>query len=86
MLERHHLAIIHAVDKHGTLTEAANALFLTQSALSHGIKKLEGYLGAPVWQKDGRRLRLTQAGQGLLKDKEEPCASAWNVILVINGC
>ncbi|MEH6710516.1 MAG: LysR substrate-binding domain-containing protein [Paraglaciecola polaris] len=66
MLERHHLAIIHAVDKHGTLTEAANALFLTQSALSHGIKKLEGYLGAPVWQKDGRRLRLTQAGQGLL--------------------
>jgi LysR family transcriptional regulator for metE and metH len=66
MLERHHLAIIHAVDKHGTLTEAANALHLTQSALSHGIKKLEVHLGAPVWQKDGRRLRLTQAGQGLL--------------------
>ncbi|WP_158768483.1 LysR family transcriptional regulator [Paraglaciecola sp. L1A13] len=66
MLERHHLAIIHAVDKHGTLTEAANALYLTQSALSHGIKKLEAHLGAPVWQKDGRRLRLTQAGQGLL--------------------
>ena len=66
MLEQHHLAIIHAVDKHGTLTEAANALYLTQSALSHGIKKLEAHLGAPVWQKDGRRLRLTQAGQGLL--------------------
>ncbi|GAC09057.1 LysR family transcriptional regulator [Paraglaciecola chathamensis] len=66
MLERHHLAIIHAVDKHGTLTEAANALHLTQSALSHGIKKLEVHLGAPVWRKDGRRLRLTQAGQGLL--------------------
>lgn len=66
MLDRTHLAIIQSVDKLGTLTAAASQLCLTQSALSHAIKKLEQQLGTPVWQKDGRRLRLTQAGEHLL--------------------
>ncbi|MBV7433766.1 LysR family transcriptional regulator [Cardiobacteriaceae bacterium TAE3-ERU3] len=62
MLERHHLAIIRAVVEHGTLTKAAESLFLTQSALSHTIKKIEEQLGIALWHKEGRRLRLTQAG------------------------
>lgn len=66
MLERSHLVILQTIDKVGTLTEAANQLCLTQSALSHAIKKLEGQLGAQVWLKDGRRLRLTQVGQAIL--------------------
>ena len=65
MLERHHLNIIRAVVEHGTLTKAAETLFLSQSALSHTIKKLEEQLGAPLWNKDGRNLRLTQAGERL---------------------
>lgn len=66
MLERTHLNIIAAVNRLGTLTEAANELCLTQSALSHAIKKLEQQLGTPLWQKEGRRLRLTEAGEHLL--------------------
>ena len=66
MLERTHLAIIAAVHRLGTLTEAANELCLTQSALSHAIKKLEQQLGTAIWQKEGRRLRLTEAGEHLL--------------------
>lgn len=66
MIERTHLAIIKEVDRLGTLTEAANTLFLTQSALSHAIKKLEGQLGIKVWSKEGRNLRLTQAGEHIL--------------------
>lgn len=66
MLDRTHLAIIEAVHRLGTLTEAANELCLTQSALSHAIKKLEQQLGTPVWQKQGRRLRLSEAGEHLL--------------------
>lgn len=66
MIERIHLSIVEAVAQHGSLTAAADALFLTQSALSHSIKKLESQLGAPIWQRDGRHLRLTQAGQCLL--------------------
>lgn len=62
MLERMHLEILTAIKEHGTLTKAANSLHLTQSALSHSIKKLEGQLATPIWKKDGRNLRLTAAG------------------------
>lgn len=65
MLDRHHLAIIAAVMETGTLTNAADALHLTQPALSHTIKKLEDILGTPIWEKDGRRVRLTRAGDYL---------------------
>ncbi len=66
MLERYHLAILREVDHCGTLTEAAERLHLTQSALSHAIKKLEYQLDTPLWTKEGRQLRLTRAGQYLL--------------------
>ena len=66
MLERIHLSIVQEVEKQGSLTAAAGALFLTQSALSHSMKKLEQQLGADVWLREGRSLRLTQAGQYLL--------------------
>ncbi|MEJ2591998.1 MAG: LysR substrate-binding domain-containing protein [Candidatus Thiodiazotropha sp.] len=66
MIETIHLRIIAALQRYGTLTEAANALFLTQSALSHQIRHLERRLGIPLWEKAGRRLRLTRAGEQLL--------------------
>jgi len=66
MLERTHLAIIREVDRQGSLTAAASVLCLTQSALSHTVKKMEQHLGTAVWTRDGRNLRLTQAGQYLL--------------------
>lgn len=67
MLERHHLEIIRAIVKHGTLTRAAESLFLTQSAVSHSMKKLEDLLGIPLWEKQGRQLVLTRAGSYLLQ-------------------
>jgi LysR family transcriptional regulator for metE and metH len=66
MLERAHLSIVREVDKLGSLTAAADVLCLTQSALSHTIKKLETQLGTDIWLREGRSLRLTQAGQYLL--------------------
>lgn len=66
MIETIHLRILSALQRHGTLTEAANALFLSQSALSHQIRHLERRLGIPLWEKAGRRLRLTRAGEQLL--------------------
>ena len=66
MIERTHLAIIKQVNLLGTLTEAADHLCLTQSALSHAIKKLESQLAVKIWTKEGRTLRLTQAGQSML--------------------
>lgn len=66
MLERVHLSIIQEVEKQGSLTAAAGVLCLTQSALSHAMKKLETHLGTQIWLREGRNLRLTQAGQYLL--------------------
>lgn len=63
MLERIHLEILTAIKEHGTLTKAADSLYLSQSALSHSIKKLEGQVATPIWKKDGRNLRLTVAGE-----------------------
>ncbi|ABE50835.1 LysR family transcriptional regulator [Methylobacillus flagellatus] len=66
MLDRIHLTIIREVERQGSLTAAANRLHLTQSALSHSMKKLEQQLGTQIWLREGRSLRLTQAGQYLL--------------------
>ncbi|KQT41710.1 MULTISPECIES: LysR family transcriptional regulator [unclassified Methylophilus] len=66
MIERIHLAIIREVERQGSLTAAAEKLFVTQSALSHSIKKLEQQLGTDIWLREGRSLRLTQAGQYML--------------------
>jgi LysR family transcriptional regulator for metE and metH len=66
MLERIHLSIVQEVDRLGSLTAAAGALNLTQSALSHAMKKLEQQLGTDIWLREGRSLRPTQAGEYLL--------------------
>ena len=66
MLERIHLAVLQEIEKQGSLTAAADKLCVTQSALSHSMKKLEQQLGTAIWLREGRSLRLTQAGQYLL--------------------
>ncbi|NNM53490.1 MAG: LysR family transcriptional regulator [Spirochaetales bacterium] len=65
-LERIHLEIVRAVHEKGSLTAAGEALHLTQSALSHSIKKLETLLGVSLWHRDGRALKFTEAGAWLL--------------------
>ncbi|MCB1924103.1 MAG: LysR family transcriptional regulator [Gammaproteobacteria bacterium] len=67
ILERYHLEIVRAVDEHGSLTAAAERLHLTQSALSHAVRKLEDQLGLAIWHREGRSLRPTQAGDYLLR-------------------
>ncbi|EIJ33597.1 LysR family transcriptional regulator [Thiothrix nivea] len=62
-----HLRIIHALHQYQTLGAAAEALCLTQSALSHRMKSLEHEVGIAFWGKQGQRLSLTPAGQELLR-------------------
>jgi len=66
MLERFHLDLLREVERQGSLTAAARRLGLSQSALSHAARKLEQALGASVWEREGRGLRLTAAGEHLL--------------------
>src|ERR1700733_8337479 len=50
----------------GSLTEAADQLGVTRSALSHRIAELEKRLGVALVRKSGRRIALTEDGQRLL--------------------
>lgn len=71
MIEPMHLRIILALEQQGTLTSAATALNLTQSALSHQIRYLEKKLGVKLWHRNGRLLKLTQSGTLLLQTAKQ---------------
>ncbi|MFI7611328.1 LysR family transcriptional regulator [Nonomuraea terrae] len=55
-----------ALAEHASFTKAAERLNLVQSALSVSIKKLEKDLGAALFERTSRGVRLTQAGEALL--------------------
>lgn len=66
MLDRQHLSILREVERSGSVTAAAERLNVSQSALSHTIRKIEERYGVEIWMKKGRGLRFTQAGEHLL--------------------
>lgn len=54
-----------AVADSATITGAANALHLTQGAVSQHVKRLEDALGCRLFERERRGLRLTGAGERL---------------------
>jgi DNA-binding transcriptional LysR family regulator len=64
--ELRHLRHLMAVHERGTLQAAAEALHLSQSALTKSIQRLEETLGAPLFDRSGRRLTLNHLGQLVL--------------------
>ena len=62
-----HLRAIRAIHKCGGLPRAADMLNLTQSALSHQIKGLEDQAGVDLFVRRTKPLKLSAAGQRLLK-------------------
>ncbi|AVH44988.1 LysR substrate-binding domain-containing protein [Agrobacterium tumefaciens] len=61
------LRTFEASARHGSLTKAADELSLTDSAVSHQIRRLEEALGYELFVKSGRGLVLTDAGRVLAK-------------------
>ena len=70
-VELRHLRTILALRDAGSLVEAAERLFLTQSALSHQLKDLENRLGCSLFVRKTRPVRFTSVGERLLKLAEE---------------
>ncbi len=62
-LNFHHLFYFWRVAKTGHLTQVANELHVSQSALSNQIRQLEDRLGEALFERTGRRLVLTATGQ-----------------------
>ncbi len=75
------LRIIHeTVRQNYNLTEAANALFTSQSGVSKHIKDLEDELGVELFMRKGKRLLgLTDPGKELIKIVERILLDAKNV-------
>lgn len=67
-----------AILDNGTMTAAADALFITQPSLSARLRTLEDEVGAPLFHrgKGQRRITLTDAGQHFL-----PLARRWQNLL-----
>jgi LysR family transcriptional activator of nhaA len=65
-LNFHHLYYFWWVAKEKHLTRAAEALHISQSALSMQIRKLEDSLGQPLFLREGRALHLTDPGRLVL--------------------
>jgi len=70
-IEVRDLRLLSAIAEQGTLTRAGNVLFLTQSALSRQLADVEKRLGVALFQRSGRRMVLTPAGERLLDSGRE---------------
>ncbi|WP_199055459.1 LysR family transcriptional regulator [Aquitalea sp. ASV15] len=66
MLELRHLRTLLALQETGSVSLAAERVFLTQSALSHQLKQLEAYYQQPLFERKTQPLRFTLAGERLL--------------------
>jgi LysR family transcriptional regulator, regulator for metE and metH len=70
-LEFRHLRTIRAIHQAGGVGKAADILNITQSALSHQLKGLEDQCGVELFVRKTKPLRLSPAGQRLLKLAED---------------
>lgn len=84
-LNFHHLHYFWAVAKEGNLTRAAQALHVSQSALSTQIRALEDDLGHALFIRSGRSLLLTEAGRLVLDYAESIFALGSELQMTLQG-
>jgi DNA-binding transcriptional LysR family regulator len=74
-----------AIVDSGSMLRATERVFVTQSALSLQMKRLEEMLQTPLFHRDGRRLTLTPAGQTLLAYAREILAINDRAVATLTG-
>jgi LysR family cyn operon transcriptional activator len=65
-MELRHLRYFAALAEHLSFTRAAEKIHITQSTLSHQIKQLEEEIGVRLFDRVGKRISMTEAGEALL--------------------
>jgi DNA-binding transcriptional LysR family regulator len=73
----HHLRLFTAVVNHGGFTKAAASLHLSQPAISKSLNELERQLNLTLLERNGRSIRLTDAGQALYARAREIFGVEW---------
>jgi DNA-binding transcriptional LysR family regulator len=66
MLNVQRLRILREIAERGSVVAAADALFLTPSAVSQQMRAFDRETGVPLLERHGRGVRLTEAGDRLL--------------------
>lgn len=84
-LNFNHLRYFWAVAHDGGLTRAAERLNLSQSALSVQIQKLEHQMGHALFDRVGKRLILTEAGQIALDYADTVFAAGDELMSTLDG-
>jgi len=74
-----------AIVDSGSMLRATEKVFVTQSALSLQMKRLEETVLTPLFHRDGRRLVLTPAGQALLPRAREILALNDKAVVALTG-
>jgi DNA-binding transcriptional LysR family regulator len=67
VIEARHLRVLRAVAATGSFSAAGRELGCTQPAVSQQMKALEASVGTPLLVRTGREMRLTQAGEALVR-------------------
>jgi len=65
------LRVFYAVAKEESFSVAAKNLYVTQPAVTIQVQLLEDYFGVKLVQRDGRKIRLTEAGKALYSYAEQ---------------
>lgn len=65
-LDARDVRLVQAIVEAGGATAAAKQLHLSQSAVSHQLRGLEERLGVKLFERFGKRLQVTPAGQRLI--------------------
>ena len=63
--------LIYTVYQEGSISKAAQKLFISQPSLSVMIQKIEEDVGVPLFDRTSKPIRLTEAGQEYIKATEE---------------
>ncbi len=76
MLDLHRLRILYELQRLGTVTAVAESLRYTHSAISQQLAQCEKDVGVALYEKVGRRVRLTEQGEILASYAERMLALA----------
>jgi DNA-binding transcriptional LysR family regulator len=79
------LRVFEAAASNRSFSKAAATLHLTQPGVSMHIKELEGHAGLPLFERIGRKLYVTEAGQELLARAREILRALKDAEDTLNG-
>ena len=80
-----HLEYFWTVAREGSVTRAAEVLFVTQPAVSAQIQKLERRFGEKLFRKSGRNLVLTEMGQVVFRYADEIFSLGQEMVETVRG-